>query len=379
MKVLFFVTHLLGTGHLARTMVLARALHLEGHAATVVSGGMPAPHLGKDGVSLVQLEPLRSDGVNFTRLLDAAGEVATPDLFAQRERDALAALHDIAPDVVVTELFPFGRRVLRAEFTAILRAAQCMETPPLICASIRDILAPPSKPEKATATENLISAFYDAVLVHADPAVTPLDISWPVTPALAEKLQYTGFVAPPPASENRTSRRAGSVLVTAGGGSVGMDLFHTALAAAEQTHDLNWRVLVGGEDAQARISALRATAPPNVTIETVRSDFREMLYHTNASVSMCGYNTALDILQSGCPAVFVPFDAGGETEQRTRATALAHLDGIDIVLNEALNAEQLVTALRSVMAAKERSYIRSGMDGAAETSSLLERLRSAMT
>jgi len=44
-----------------------------------------------------------------------------------------------------------------------------------------------------------------------------------------------------------------------------------------------------------------------------------MLYHAAASVSLCGYNTALDILQAGTPAVFVPFDDGSEVEQGLRA------------------------------------------------------------
>ena len=48
-----------------------------------------------------------------------------------------------------------------------------------------------------------------------------------------------------------------------------------------------------------------------------------MLYHAAASVSLCGYNTALDVLQSGVPAVLVPFDNGGEVEQSLRAEALA--------------------------------------------------------
>ena len=71
---------------------------------------------------------------------------------------------------------------------------------PLICASVRDILAPPSKPAKAQLADDLIAQYYDAVMVHADGDVTPLSLSWPVSPALQDKLHYTGFVAPPAAS-----------------------------------------------------------------------------------------------------------------------------------------------------------------------------------
>ncbi|HBR43215.1 MAG TPA: glycosyltransferase, partial [Sulfitobacter sp.] len=43
MKVSIVVTHLLGTGHLARALTLGRAYGAAGHDVQVVSGGMPAP------------------------------------------------------------------------------------------------------------------------------------------------------------------------------------------------------------------------------------------------------------------------------------------------------------------------------------------------
>lgn len=142
MKVLIVVTHLLGTGHLARALVLARALRAAGHHVQVISGGMPAPHLDAEGITVTQLPALKSDGVNFKRLLDADGSEATPALLDKRHTAALRVLSDMQPDIVITELFPFGRRVLSDEFIALLDAAIVMPSRPLICASIRDILAP---------------------------------------------------------------------------------------------------------------------------------------------------------------------------------------------------------------------------------------------
>ena len=74
MKVMIVVTHLLGTGHLARALTLARAYQKANHSVTVASGGMPAPQLDRGDVPILQLPPLRSDGVNFTQLLNKAGE-----------------------------------------------------------------------------------------------------------------------------------------------------------------------------------------------------------------------------------------------------------------------------------------------------------------
>lgn len=198
MKVLIVVTHLLGTGHLSRALTLGRAFVAKGHLVTVASGGFPAPQLSTDGITLVQLPPLRSDGVDFARLLGPEGTPVDESYLSARRSAIITLLEDSAPDVLITELYPFGRRTLKAEFHALLEAAHAQPKRPLILSSIRDILAPPSKPKKATEAEAMITAYYDGVLVHSDPKATTLEISWPVTEALAAKLNYTGYVAPPP-------------------------------------------------------------------------------------------------------------------------------------------------------------------------------------
>ena len=131
---------------------------------------------------------------------------------------------------------------------------------------------------------------------------------------------------------------------------------------------------MGGADAEDRVAALKATAPSNVIVEPSRPDFRQMLQHAAASVSMCGYNTALDVLQSAVPAVFVPFDDGSEVEQTLRARALAHLDGIDILAAKDLTPERLIETLRAVQNARARPRRTTGFDGAAQTVRIVEQL-----
>ena len=99
---------------------------------------------------------------------------------------------------------------------------------------------------------------------------------------------------------------------------------------------------------------LAAAAPPNVRLDPPRPDFRQMLYHARASVSMCGYNTALDVLQAGTPAVFVPFDAGNEVEQGLRAQSLRALPGMDAVTSADLTPATLLAAIARVTAAPRR-------------------------
>ncbi len=377
MRVMIVVTHLLGTGHLARALTLGRAFVAAGHAVRVVSGGLPVPHFDTTGMALSQLPPLRSNGTDFTRLLDDASQVATTDYLTGRTRILLDTFHSDAPDVLITELFPFGRRILRDEFKALLRAASRQARPPLVLSSVRDILAPPSKPAKAAFADEMVEAFYDGVLVHADADLITLDQSWPVSAMLAQRLHYTGFVAPAPPGKTGKGSLRPTILVSAGGGTVCDSIFEAACHAAHQIPDHDWHLLISGPD--TRRATFHNIAPANVVIEPPRPDFRQLLAQAAASVSLCGYNTALDVLQTGVPAVFVPFDDGGEVEQGLRAKALAQQDAISVVAQAELTPEALLHAINEVRVAPLRAPRSEGMDGAWQTVKCVNTLLEART
>lgn len=349
MRVLIVVTHLLGTGHLARALVLGRAFAAAGWQVRVASGGRPVPHLDTAGLDVLQLPPVHVQGTDFGTLLGPDGP-ADAAYMALRQEALLACLTP-RPDLIITELFPFGRRSLRTEFIALLQAAQGIPT----LASIRDILAPPSKPARAAWTSDLIAQHYTGVLVHADPALIPLEASWPVTPAIADRLHYTGFVAPPPPVAGEAG--TGEVLVAAGGGDVGTALFAAAADAAALDPRRTWRCLT-----RAPLSG-----PLNMIVEPPRPDFRAMLPRAAALVGMCGYNTAMDVLQTGVRTVFVPFDDGGEVEQGLRARALSGQPGIGVLRSADLTGPALLEAVNELGTAPPRPPLLEGMDGAARS------------
>jgi len=368
MQILISVTHLLGTGHLSRALTLAHAFKRAGHMVTLISGGMPAPHLNAQGIDLRQLPALRSDGTNFTTLLTPTDNIADNAYLTQRSTDMVTILNETQPDIVITELFPFGRRVLRAEFKALLDAAKQQSKPCTTLCSIRDILAPPSKPEKAVKTDALIERYYGGVLVHSDAATTPLEQSWPVSDMLAKKLHYTGFVAPAPAGQHPDKAGENEIIVTAGGGSVGAHLFECALQTAALDTTQNWRLLIGGANPKPEIARLQSLVQSaNIIIERARPDFRQLLYHAACSVSMCGYNTALDLMQAGCPSVCVPFDDGGEVEQTLRATSLAKHPSFEVVRSKDMTAQSLKYAIQSVQKAGRFTTDQSAFNGAEAT------------
>ena len=370
-RILIAVTHLLGAGHLTRAAALARAFAGAGHAVTLVSGGMPAALPRLDGVRLVQLPPLRIVGTAFTTLLDPDGAPVSAERLAARRDGLVAAFAEAAPDAVITELYPFGRRVLAPEFEALVEAVRAAVPRPLLLASIRDILATPSRPDRIAATHARLTA-YDAVLVHGDPAFLPLDASWPVTPDLAPRLRYTGYVDDGEAVPAPNGPRSG-IVVSGGSSAAGLPLQEAAVAAAILTPGLSWRILVGRAVPEPAFAALRDAAPANAVVERARPDFRALLAGAALSVSQAGYNTVLDLLRSGCPAVLVPFEAGHETEQRLRADTLA-AHGLARVLPEgALTAESLAGAVQAAPLPGVRHAI--ACDGALRSVAIVAAMR----
>ena len=369
LRVMIVVTHLMGVGHLNRALTLARAFAENGHTARLVSGGLPVPHLAQD--DMIQLPPVRSDGEDFSRLFDAQDVLATPELMQARADTLCAAVQDMVPDILITELFPFGRRILRDEFTALLDAAHGMVRRPIVLSSLRDVPEPPSKPRKLAYAEEVVRRYYDGILVHSDPALTRLADSWPLAPELRALEIYTGYVSAPlpPA---RTREGAGEILVSAGGGILGDAVFRTALATARPGE--RWRLRIGGHNAEARIEALRSQAPTNVTVEPVGPAFRDLLQNARASVSMFGYNTAMDLLRTGIPAVVVPWSTSGQQEQTLRARSLGRLAGLEVVAHDDLTPGRLRTALDKVLREGPRDATGIDLDGASGTVRACERL-----
>lgn len=345
--ILIAVTHLLGIGHLVRARQLARALAGAGHQVTLASGGMPDGKAATD-YRFVQLPPVRTQGTDFRNLLDEHGVAATPERLAARREQLVALVEEFSPDIVVTEHFPFGRRQLAGEFLALIAAAREANLETLVLSSIRDVLVAPQRPDRLPETAERVATLFDAVLVHGDPRVLPLEASWPLTPDIAGKLVYTGYLAEPPASE-AAIMSSGTILVSGGGSGASLPLFEAALAVARLLPQRSFHLLIGRGVAEVDFATLRQSAPANAKVEWARPDFPALLAACSLSISQAGYNTALDLLQARRPTLLVPFDAGNETEQALRAAALERA-GLARTVELAEGPQALAAAIEAALA-----------------------------
>ncbi|MGF1631941.1 MAG: glycosyltransferase family protein [Kiloniellaceae bacterium] len=389
--VLLYVQHLLGIGHIRRAAVLARAFRRAGLNVVFVAGGLPVNGLGLDGIEVVQLPSARSQDETFAVILDAQDR-PIDDAWKARRRDLLLAVYRrTRPRVVMTELYPFGRRKMRFELDPLIEAARTADPPALIACSLRDIV---NRPERAEKTAWMLERFtrqFDLLYLHGDPHFFRLEDSFPESEAVAGRLHYTGYVTE--AAQAVAAVRAvdaaagpdrpgsGEVIVSAGGGAVGAALLRCALAAQPLSPlaEAPWRLLIGPNMPEPDFQAIVAAAPNGVTVERARSDFLQLLTRARLSISQAGYNTLMEVLASGVPGVVVPFAGGSETEQTQRARVLAEQNLVTVVDEADLDPAHLADGIvRALAQGGAHGKVPFRMDGAEETARhLIARLRKA--
>ncbi|WP_353643181.1 glycosyltransferase [Mesorhizobium sp. WSM2239] len=371
-RILFYVQHLLGIGHLARASRVATALAEDGFAVTVVTGGTPVAGFPGPGVTHVPLPAVTSGDQGFSGLTDLDGN-PVDDEFKARRRDVLLSLFtEIRPDIVIIEAFPFGRRQMLFELRPLLDAIAAAKPRPRLVTSVRDILQERVKPGRNEESAELIDRYFDLVMVHGDPAFARLDETFPLAAGFSEKIAYTGLVAgpePEPAAENF------DVLISAGGGAAGGELARTAVEAAKLLPEPGkWGLITGPNLPQGEFDAAVASAPESLEVFRFRKDFAGLLGGARLSVSQAGYNTVCDILRAGCRSLLVPFAAGGETEQEVRAERLERLGLTSIVSESGLTPALLAGAIEAALAKPRPPRHALDLDGARKSALVLRRL-----
>ncbi len=374
-KVLFYVQHLLGIGHVVRAGRIVRGLLRAGFVVCVANGGKPVDGIDWGEAHVAQLPAVEAAPGGFSQLVTARGDLVDDAFKARRQEGLLALFSKFKPDILLIEAYPFARRIMRFELKPLLEATHMSSPRPVVVSSIRDLLQEGRKPERIEETTSLVQNWFDAVLVHGDPDFAPLAMSYPDADKISDKLHYTGFVGPeaaPPSAEMF------DVIVSAGGGAVGGALFQAALDAQPDCSlkDARWLFLAGPNLADASYARLRTEMPSNVTRERFRSDVPSLLRTAKLSISQAGYNTMADVLASRCCSVVVPFARDGETEQ-TRRAELLEARGYTIALPETeLSGQNLARAIDSALE-RPPPPPDVALNGADQTARVLKRLLSS--
>lgn len=375
-RFLVHVQYLKGIGHLQRVKLIAEAAAARGMDVHIASGGLPLPALAPEGATIHQLPALQAGPAGFSDLRNEAMQPIDDGWRSERRDRMLALFEKIAPDILLVETFPFGRRALSFEMMPLLEAAHSRTPRPAILCSIRDILQLNRKPGRSAETAARLRDLFDAVLIHGDPAFMRLEETFPEAAKIADLLHYTGFVsAPGEAFEPHDDTPGGEIVVSMGGGAIGPALMDAALSTRPQTafHDAPWRLITGPHLAESDFQRLCGAAPEAVMVERFRHDFRGLLAAARLSISFAGYNTVMDILRARVRSVLVTYggEEGGETEQAMRAERLRERGLVSTLSDAELTPDKLGRAIESAASLPPQDRCDFDMEGATRSAEIL--------
>jgi predicted glycosyltransferase len=348
----FYCQHSLGIGHLTRSFALADALREHFHVVFLNGGRLPAGVAVPQGIERIDLAPLGMDDGHMLVSRDAA-LLSVAQAQAQRRAAIEAAIALHRPAVLLVELFPFGRKKFAGEILPMIRQVRRQSQAVQVVCSLRDILvdARPDQRHHDDRARWLADRYFDAVLVHADPAFARIEESFRPTRPLRTPVHYSGFVVPRRAALGQAQRGA-HVLVSAGGGIVGGALYRAVIQARALMHEAPpLRIIAGPFLPEPEWLELRELAARHPGVELLRHvpDMVAEMRQARAAIGQCGYNSALDIVGADVPALVIPYETATENEQLARAERLAALGAVQMQRACDLTPQRLARAMRSLL------------------------------
>ncbi|WP_369404501.1 hypothetical protein [Salidesulfovibrio brasiliensis] len=190
MRLAFYTQHVLGMGHLFRSLEIVKAL--AGHEVVMITGGAEADLPLPPYASRYQLPGLMMDA-DFKSFIPVDSSLSVEETFALREKRLIEFLQGFRPDVLLVELFPFGRKKFGRELIPALEAARVGAFGPCKAAcSLRDILV--EKDDQAKFENRVLSVLnplFDALLVHADPQLVRLEETFSAVDRIEPAIHHT--------------------------------------------------------------------------------------------------------------------------------------------------------------------------------------------
>jgi predicted glycosyltransferase len=388
-RLLFYCQHILGMGHLVRSMEIVRGLVNDFEVCFINGGEIVDGFQVPPQVEIVNLPAIKTDS-EFKTLQVVDESYTLAEVQEIRKQKLLDVCDRLQPDVLMIELFPFGRGKFSFELIPLLEQAKSLKAPTKTVCSLRDIVV--TKRDQAKYEDKvcrLMNQHFDLLLVHGDPQFQPLEASFAKTSALRCPLHYTGYVVQPQPNEALTPVQLGLnadkplILASVGGGRFGHELLDCViktapLLAQHLPHQI--QIFTGPfmpDDKFAELQAMAAHCD-NVRCDRYTPHLLSYLRYADLSISMSGYNTTMNILTTGTRAMLLPFTGNEDQEQTIRAQKLAELGAVETIVAEdfepARFAQKVMACLR-----KQPTSLRFNFDGVETTARLLNHLVAQQT
>jgi predicted glycosyltransferase len=297
--------------------------------------------------------------------------LALPLEFAEvrqlRFRLILEAATAFRPDVLLVDHMPHGAM---GELIPSLEALR--GSPTSIVLGLRDIIDAPDVVQNRWRSEGALDAlarYYDQVLVYGSCDVfdLPREYGWPVE--LADLVSYCGYVCSSDAPEDpkrvRARRlanvpRGTKMIVAMAGGGVDsyelMSMLLDALPAISAVQPCALELVTGPfmSDPERTDLKLRAEGLP-VRLRTMVRNPLSYVAAADLVVGMAGYNTTMEVLRMGTPALLVP-RRGPSSEQRMRARRFAQRGWVSQLDPDDLAPDRLAEAVLQALSAEHPAH-----------------------
>jgi len=383
MRIVFYCQHVLGVGHVFRSLEIVKGL--KDHEVIMVTGGAEVDFKPPANMTHIQLPGLMmtSDFKEFLPLEEGVTDVE--DVLTRRLEQFKEIMNEYRPNVFLVELFPFGRKKFRFELLPILKAIGLDTWGPCkaVC-SVRDILVEKDDMERYVhGVHAMLNPNFDAVLVHSDPKLVKLDETFPGVDGITPSIHYTGYVARKPTPGAGAALRTELdvkdtplIVASVGGGNVGSNLLKGVIEASPilgKTHPHTLCVFTGPYATEEDYELYQTMTKDHdwITVKRFTKRFPDYLDAANLSISLGGYNTTMNLLATGTYGLMHPFQQNHEQHMRT--TRLEARGIVKMVLDDDLDPQVLAGHMAKGL---DRTPTPHGLDlnGGTESARILETL-----
>ena len=375
-RLMFYCQHILGIGHLVRSMEIVRALttHFD---VCFINGGKVVPEFkAPAGVNVINLPAIESDP-NFQTLKAVDSSMSLEEVETKRRTILLDVVDLYRPDVLVVELYPFGRRRFSFELEPLLERARAVGAK--VSCSLRDIVVTKQDRDRHEAkVVKLMNRYFDQLLVHGDRRFIPLEDSFSRASDLNCPVHYTGYVAQKPNAVPAFHFSDPFILCSVGGGRFGHELLDciakaAPLVAERVPHAI--RMFTGPfvPDSVWQHLQKLAAKQPNLEIERYTPHLLDYMRQADLSISMAGYNTTMNILATGVRSMMMPFTGNGDREQRMRLQKLDSMGIVSAIDPASLVPKVFTTQVEANLYADPRPFA-FDLNGAVNTATHLHQL-----